>query len=76
MEYQCFTCGKKINANDGRRLNLLAPKIRNVYPVLPRYANGSFHLQKHLSSMLETFMKTYGNGEVVSEMLHRAQASL
>ena len=69
MTYKCNKCKKHVKANDGRLLHLLSPHIRETYPVLPRYAQGQFHLRTDLSDAVDSVMKTYGNAEFVSRQM-------
>ena len=71
MDYDCPVCKAKYKANDGRLLSLLPAHVRNTYPVLPRYATGSFHLHIDLTDDVEDLMKTYANAGFVSTKLHR-----
>ena len=72
MKYQCLHCKTRYHANDGRLLSLLPADVASAYPVLPRYAaGGSFHLHRDLSDDVESLMKTYANGEYISNKLHR-----
>jgi hypothetical protein len=66
MNYNCAECSATIAANDGQLLQLLPAHVAATYPVLPKYATGAFHLHNDASAFLETMMKTYGNGDMVS----------
>ena len=71
MRYQCPHCKTRYQANDGRLLSLLPADVASAYPVLPRYAAGPFHLHRDLSDDVESLMKTYANGDYISNKLHR-----
>ena len=72
MVYQCQYCKENVSANDGHLLNMLPPHVSATYPVLPKYACGGFHLHKDTSRFLELMMKTYGNGDMVSNLLQQS----
>jgi hypothetical protein len=70
-KYTCPKCKSKFEANDGRLLWLLDADVSNAYPVLPNYANGTFHFHKDLTDLMDGFMRTYGNGSWVGKQLFR-----
>jgi ribosomal protein L37AE/L43A len=61
-KYTCPNCKNKYEANDARLLWVLEADVSNSYPVLPNYANGTFHFHKDLTDLMDGFMRTYGNG--------------
>jgi hypothetical protein len=61
-KYTCPKCKNKYEANDARLLWVLEADVSNSYPVLPNYANGTFHFHKDLTDLMDGFMRTYGNG--------------
>ena len=71
MNHKCERCDCKCKANDGRLLALLPAHIRNIHPVNPTHATGSFHfhLTSDSSDDLEENMLTHANSEVVGERL-------
>ena len=71
MTYKCQTCDNLYQANDGRILAGLPPPVRRAYPVLPKYATGTFHLHRDFTDDMEPAMRTYANGKFVSEKLYR-----
>ena len=71
MQYKCEACGSTYNANDSELLSMLPPDVAALYPVLPRYAHGSFHFHKDLSDNLELLMQTYANAKFVSAKLYK-----
>ena len=71
MDYKCQECGLTYAANDGKLLSLLPSDVRDSYPVLPRYASGTWHMHKDLTDDLEQLMKTYANATFVSNKLYR-----
>jgi hypothetical protein len=70
-KYACPKCKNKFEANDARLLWLLDADVSNAYPVLPNYANGTFHFNKDLTDLMDGFMRTYGNGSWVGKQLFR-----
>jgi hypothetical protein len=50
---------------------VLEADFSNSYPVFPNYANGTFHLHKDLTNLMDGFMRTYGNGSWFGKQLHR-----
>jgi hypothetical protein len=70
MNYKCESCDTNYQANYGRLLLLLPPDVAGLYPVLPRYASGQFHLHRDVSDDVELLMKTYANGKFVSKKLY------
>ena len=68
MVYKCDTCPGRVKANDGQLLHL-PPYLASMYPVLPRYATGDFHLNHGVSNLLEHAMLTYGNPGWVSRSM-------
>ncbi len=71
MTYKCHTCTDLYKANDGRILADLHPDVAKAYPVLPKYASGTFHLHRNLSDDVEPLMRTYANSKFFSEKLYR-----
>jgi hypothetical protein len=71
MNYKCESCTTCYAANDGRLLSLLPPDVAAAYPVLPRYASGQFHLHTDVSDDVDLLMKTYANGNFISNKLYR-----
>ena len=71
MNYECENCGSKYKANDGKLLTLLPSHVRSIYPVLPTYATGCFHLKIDLSDDLEDNITTYANTEQVSKRMYK-----
>ena len=71
MNYKCGTCNTTYAANEGALLAMLPPHIREIYPVLPIYAQGGFHLTRDVSEDLREQMVTYANGDVVSKRLYK-----
>jgi hypothetical protein len=70
-KYTCPKCKSKFEANDARLLWVLDADVSNSYPVLPNYANGTFHFHKDLTDLMDGFMRTYGNGSWVGKQLFR-----
>ena len=70
-KYTCPKCKTKYEANDARLLWVLEADVSNSYPVLPNYANGTFHFHKDLTDLMDGFMRTYGNGSWFGKQLHR-----
>jgi hypothetical protein len=70
-KYTCPKCKSKFEANDARLLWLLDADVSNSYPVLPNYANGTFHFHKDLTDLMDGFMRTYGNGSWFGKQLYR-----
>jgi hypothetical protein len=70
-KYTCPKCKNKYEANDARLLWVLEADVSNSYPVLPNYANGTFHFHKDLTNLMDGFMRTYGNGSWFGKRLHR-----
>jgi hypothetical protein len=69
-KYTCPKCKIKYEANDARLLWVLEADVSNSYPVLPNYANGTFHFHKDLTDLMNGFMRTYGNGSWFGKQLH------
>jgi hypothetical protein len=65
----CPKCKNKFEANDARLLWVLDADVSNLYPVLPNYANGTFHFHKYLTDLMDGFMSIYGNGRWVDKQL-------
>jgi hypothetical protein len=70
-KYTCPKCKNKYEANDARLLWALDADVSNSYPVLPNYANGTFHFHKDLTDLMDGFMRTYGNGSWFGKQLFR-----
>ena len=60
--------------NDGQLLVGLPPYICQVYPVEPRFANGTFHFDTSASDEFDCILKTYGNGDFCSKKMFRMSA--
>jgi hypothetical protein len=71
MYYKCEECKRTFPANDGRILMTLPANVRDLYPVLPRYARGTFHLTEDASSNLEYLMRTYANASFVNRVWYQ-----
>jgi hypothetical protein len=71
MNYKCELCSRMYLANDGRILMQLDAHLRSTYPVDPKFAEGTFHLNIDLTDDLEVLMKTYANGSFVGKKIHR-----
>ena len=72
MKYKCGKCPKQHNANDGAILHQLPEYIRANYPVYPRYAAGTYHLNRPASDLFEEMMITYGNGDFFSKLMYNS----
>jgi hypothetical protein len=61
-KYTCPKCKTKYEANDARLLWVWEVDVSNSYPVLPNYANGTFHFHFHkdLTDLMDGFMRMYG----------------
>ncbi len=57
-------------ANDGRVLMQLDAHLRSLYPVDPKYAEGTFHFHEDLTDDLEVLMKTYANASFGGKKMH------
>ena len=75
MWYDCNSCKSRVKANDGRLLQILPTYLASVYPVLPKYATGQFHLDVDVTCQLEQAMLTYGNPAWVSRCLFEKMAN-
>jgi hypothetical protein len=71
MNYKCEACSSMYLANDGRVLMQLDAHLRSLYPVDPKYAEGTFHFHEDLTDDLEVLMKTYANASYVGKKMHR-----
>ena len=71
MHYKCEKCQSRFQGNDGRILANLPEYASGSYPVLPRYASGTFHLHQDLTDDLESVMRTYGNAKMFSESMYK-----
>jgi hypothetical protein len=71
MNYKCPCCKSTVTVNDGELLATLPAHVRNMYPVDPRYASGTFHLHKDITDGLDSFMTTYVNAGFVSKLLYK-----
>ena len=71
VTYKCPLCDATMNSNEGRVLQVLPAWLRQQYPVEPRYATGSFHLDKANTRILETMMVTSSSASVFSKMLYQ-----
>jgi hypothetical protein len=69
-KYTCPKCKNKYEANDVLLLWVLDADNSNAYPVLPNYANGTFHFHKDLTDLMDGFMQTYGNGSWFGKQLY------
>jgi hypothetical protein len=58
----CPKCKNKYEANEACLLWVLEADISNSYPVLPNYANSTFHFHKDLTDLMEGFMRRHGKG--------------
>ena len=71
MAYNCPECkSPTIHGNDAKLLVSLPEYVRNAYPVDPRYATGTFHLDRDCTEMLDEIMPTFGNGDMLSRLLY------
>ena len=70
-KYACPRCKTKFEANDARLLWLLDADVAKSYPVLPNYANGTFHINKDLTDRMDGFMRMHANGSWVGKQLFR-----
>jgi hypothetical protein len=71
MNYKCEACSSMYLANDGRVLTQLDAHVRSLYPVDPKYAEGTFHFHVDLTDDVEVLMKTYANASYVGKKMHR-----
>jgi hypothetical protein len=71
MNYKCEACSSMFLANDCRILMQLDAHIRDAYPVDPKYAQGTFHMDIDLTDDLELLMTTYANGSYVGKKMNR-----
>jgi hypothetical protein len=71
MKYKCESCKSTMYSNDGRLLSSLPAHVRAAYPVEPKYASGTFHFHRDLTSDLELLLRTYANARFVSNKLYR-----
>jgi hypothetical protein len=67
----CPKCKKKYEANDVHLLWVLEADVSNAYPVLPNYADGTIHFHKDLISLMDGFMRTYGNSDLLIPLQQR-----
>ena len=75
MWYTCSKCKESYKGNDGGLFNQISSHYRRAYPVAPRYAVGyDVHLTEPTTHVLENLMLTYGNGDMLSRLLHELQA--
>jgi hypothetical protein len=70
-KYTCPKCKTKYEANDAHLLWVLEADVSNSYPVVPNYANGTFHFHKDLPGLMDGFMRMYGNGSWFGKQLHQ-----
>lgn len=70
MQYKCENCNWYYNANDGTLMLLLPSDVAATYPVLPKYATGTFHLHKDVSNDLEVLMRTTASAKFVSDKMY------
>jgi hypothetical protein len=70
-KYRCPRCKHIFEANDRRLLWTLDADVSNSYPVLPNYANGTFHIHKDVTDLMDGLMRTYANGRWFSRHFHR-----
>lgn len=70
-QYKCKACGLTYNVNNCELLSLLPLDVAALYPILPMYTHGSFHVNKDLSDNLELLMQTYANPKFVSTKLKK-----
>ena len=75
MWYTCSNCKESYKGNDGGLFNQISSHYRRAYPVAPRYAVGyDVHLTEPTTRVLKNLMLTYGNGDMLSRLLHELQA--
>jgi hypothetical protein len=70
MNYKCEACSSMYLANDGRILTQFDAHIQSLYPVDPKYAEGTLHFHVDLTDNVEVLTKTYANASYVGKKLH------
>jgi hypothetical protein len=73
MRYVCPNCNEGYSGNSGTILQMLDSDARQAYPVEPRYALGAWHFSMPISDTVDSLMKTYGNGNMISKVLYQQQ---
>mgnify|MGYP005848719877 CR=1 FL=1 len=74
QQYYCSACKKSVKANDSTLLMSLPLYVRNTYPVDTRYAGTgkTYHVSRSITTLLNTLMPTYGNGDLIARLMKRA----
>ena len=69
--YRCGGCQKNFNSNDGWVLQKIPAWLRQQYPVYPRYAQGSYHIDMAYSDILESMMVSTASASSFAKLLYR-----
>lgn len=69
MQYVCNSCKKRVMGNCGNLLRTLPVRLRDLYPVYPRYAIGPQHFSRDFTDWLE-LMSPHCSTEIFAKCLY------